>query len=110
MIEETPRTKNSRFEEIIDEDQVSNSVSMVQEEQDSNLSMSETPISEVKTSRLFIELLVCSLLIWSLLFIKQSAYESQVIQTIKQVLDQEMQYEPIQDLVKEIEIAVKQIL
>lgn len=109
MIEETPRIKNSGFEDIIDDNLLQDSTSLI-EESTEKLSRSDTQVNEVKSSRLFIEILVCSLLLWSMLFIKQSKYEEHVTQTIKQVLDTKMQNGPIQEFVEKLETAVQQIL
>ena len=109
MIEETPRIKNIIDEEVMEEDLVQNPLTQIQE-QDISAPISESQFNEFKSSRLFMELLICSLLLWSILFIKQSVYERQVVQTIKQVLDQSVQSQPIQAFVEELETAVKQIL
>ena len=117
MIEETTRTKNNHLDanevnyesnETIDDGALYHIDSPMNELEEQK-ALSEVRNDKMKVSRLFVELLVCSLLLWSLLFIKQSHYEEQVTQTIKQVLNQNIQSEPLQEFVEKIETAVKQI-
>ncbi len=113
MIEETSKKQHNLYGEI-EEEPLQGVTSEIKDFEvkgtEDNFSSIEPPVSKGKVNRLFIELLICSLLLWSLLFIKQSPYENQVTQIIKQVLEQNIQSELVQEFVEELETAVKQIL
>ena len=111
MIEETSRNYATPIENIEDEKQafeVKDAVDVNEPEKAFDEKLPQE--SELKVNRFFIQLFICSLLLWSLLFMKDTRYEHQVTQTIKQVLKQNIQSEPIQDFISEVEVAVKQIL
>lgn len=56
------------------------------------------------------QLLICSLLLWSLLFIKESTYGKKYMSNINQILTQNIEIEPVQRVVNELTVAIKQIL
>lgn len=67
--------------------------------------VSNTTFLEEKTSYFFIELLVCSVLIWSLLFIKNTEFATM----IKNTLQQEIQNPTVHELIQEVEDTLKQV-
>lgn len=58
----------------------------------------------------FIQLLISSLLIWSLLFIKDSSYGEQLFASLNEVLSQNINVEPVEQVINDLMVAVKQIL
>lgn len=108
MVEEMERIKqegrNYNVEKISDNIEV--------KEQSDSTSFNIDKLNEQgKSGALFWgQLLICSLLIWSLLFIKQSIYSKECISSITQVLTKNIEIEPIQRVVNELTVAIKQIL
>lgn len=111
MVEETqrPYTLNDdiNLEDTIDTDEILNQKELPKIEQafDEKQSQEQT----LKINCFFIELFICSLLLWSLLFIKQSLYSNQLTATIKQVLGQNIESVYIQEFKEELETTIKQI-
>lgn len=66
--------------------------------------------AQLRVNAFFIELFICSLLLWGVLFIRESVYGKQLMLTIDHLLNQQVTIAPIETLISEIEVAVKQIL
>lgn len=63
-----------------------------------------------RTSYLFAELLICSLLIWSLLFLKDSSYGKTIMDSISHMLSQNINIEPVESVINTLSEAARQIL
>lgn len=66
--------------------------------------------SEISVNYFFIQLIICSFLLWVLLFVGQSHYRISTFSTIEAFLTKEITYEPIQIVKHEFEQAITQIL
>lgn len=102
MIEET--------EQLIQHDLSSNIEEVEKEQIANNAGVKENLNPRNGTSLFFIQLLISSILIWSLLFIKDSYYGKQAINSLNQILSQEINVEPVEKVVNNLTLAVKQIL
>lgn len=103
MIKESPRTSKMQEED--------NYSLMNEIEQPLDVETTEVKSSsEVKTSYFFIELLICSLLLWSLLFIRGTNYGLQFTTLVKQTLQEEIQNQTVQEMIKEVEEVITQVL
>lgn len=100
MIKESPRLSKQEDEYTL----------LDIEQSDESLPTEINTPSEGHTSYFFIELLICSLLLWSLLFIKDTNYGIQFTTIVKQTLQEEIQNQTAQEVIKEVERALKQVL
>lgn len=87
------------------------------EEEDNSTSLNIDKLNEQglneqnKRGTLFlVQLLICSLLLWSLLFIKESIYGKEYMSNLTQILTQNIEIEPVQRVVNQLTVAIKQIL
>lgn len=104
MIEETPRV----YETSIDEISKTNEFAA---KESANAPLSENVQSEeAHVNYFFGELLICSILLWSLLFITNWDQGRSIIQYVGQVLDRQCSIEVVQDVVGELEKNIKTIL
>lgn len=106
MIKETPRThtvqKESEYPMITIDEPIDEAY--YEEKQEDN------KLPQERTSYFFIELLICSLLLWSLLFVKGTNYGTQLTTMVKHTLQQEeIQNQTVQEVIKELEAALKQV-
>ncbi|MBE6022834.1 MAG: hypothetical protein E7231_06325 [Cellulosilyticum sp.] len=112
MIEEESRTYRAAVSDTVEDEKtniiIEDKTDLIQQATSFNEKLPQE--SELKVSRFFIELFICSILLWSLLFMKQSSYNEQIGITINRMINQEIQTEWVQNLIKELEVAVKQIL
>lgn len=73
--------------------------------------LNEQGLNESKRGTLFlVQLLICSLLLWSLLFIKESIYGTEYMSNLTKILTQNIEIEPVQRVVNQLTVAIKQIL
>ena len=73
--------------------------------------LNEQGLNESKRGTLFlVQLLICSLLLWSLLFIKESIYGKEYMSNLTKILTQNIEIEPVQRVVNQLTVAIKQIL
>lgn len=87
------------------------------EEEDNSTSLNIDKLNEQglneksKRGTLFlVQLLICSLLLWSLLFIKESIYGKEYMSNLTKILTQNIEIEPVQRVVNQLTVAIKQIL
>lgn len=57
-----------------------------------------------------VRLLFCSILLWSLLFIKESDYGKVYVSMVTQVLTKNIEIEPVQEVVNKLTIAIQQLI
>lgn len=104
MIEETPRVYETSIDEIPNNDEFA-------AKESANAPLSENVQSgEAHVNYFFGELLICSILLWSLLFITNWDQGRSIIHYVGQVLDQQCSIEVVQDFVSELEKNIKTIL
>ena len=112
MIEESQRTQSTLGENLKAEDADMELTSLGEAaaqplEVEREVGRQET---ETSGSRFFIELLICSILLWALLFAKQNVYGQSLLSQLKPLLVQEIESETLQNFISEAEEAIKQIL
>lgn len=112
MIEETTRSEKVILEKQNHENLFSESQDLEEILGEERLSIepSSDTAGEIKISYLFLEFLVCSLLLWSLIFIKQSPRGSEITFTLQNILSEESQSAHVQEFIEDFEAAIKQIL
>ena len=108
MLEEIESIKCKELNSNVEE--VSRNIEVEEEGNSTSLDIDKLD-EQGKRSALFLgQLLICSLLLWSLLFIKESIYGKECMSNITQILTQNIEIEPVQRVVNELTVAIKQIL
>lgn len=102
MIEETERLIQNDLSSNIEEARENTSLETVK----SSINLTENN----RTSLVFIQLLICSMLIWSLLFMKDSSYGKPMIHKLNQILSEDIKFEPVEQVVKRLTETIEQIL
>lgn len=102
MIEETERLMQNDLSSNIEEASENTSLEVI--ESSVNLMRNR------RTSLVFIQLLICSILIWSLLFMKDSPYGKPMIHELNQLLSEDIKFAPVEQVIKRLTEAVEQIL
>lgn len=108
MLEEIESVKCKELNSNVEE--ASRNIEVEEEGNSTSLNIDKLD-EQGKRSALFLgQLLICSLLLWSLLFIKESIYGKECMSNITQILTQNIEIEPVQRVVNELTVAIKQIL
>lgn len=102
MIEETERLMQQDLSSNIEEVEENNSLQLVED--------SANIAQDRRISVFFIQLLICSVLIWSLLFMKDGPYGQQIINELNKILSENIKVAPIEQAIDSLTVAVKQIL
>lgn len=80
------------------------------EEDEYSLNINQTGELGGGRSLLGPRLLFCSILLWSFLFIRETEYGRVYINTITQMITEQIQIEPVQQLVNKLTIVIQQMI
>lgn len=98
---------------ILQDSTLRNELNNASNEEASNLSLFQNQSvesdSEIRVNYFFVQLFICSLLLWVILFVGQSHYRVSVFSTIETFLTEEITYKPIESVKHEFEQAITQI-
>lgn len=83
-----------------------------EKEEDEDHSFNIDKVDELnKDSNLFgTRLFICSILLWSLLFIRETEYGRMYVSMLTEMMTTQIELEPVQQLVDQLTIAIQQII
>ena len=108
MLQEVQRIKQDELSSNSDEA----SCNIKGNEEDSHGFLNIDKADEPNKSRslFWTQLLVCSILLWSLLFLKDSDYGKLYLSTITQVFMNNIEIEPVQQVINKLTMGIQQII
>ena len=108
MLQEIERMEQNELSCSVDK--VSCNIKDDEESSYNSLNIDEVALQNRSRNLFCARLLFCSILIWSLLFIKESDYGKVYLRTITQVLTKNVEIEPVQQVVNKLTVAIQQLI
>lgn len=108
MLQELERIKKEEVSSNLDE--ASCNIKEKEESSYSSLNIDKAGESNKSWNLFGTRLLICSILLWSLLFIKDSDYGKVYMNIITQTLTKNIEIEPVQQVVNKLTIAIQQLI
>lgn len=108
MLEEVERMKQEELSCKIDE--VSCNIKGNEESCYNSLNIEKIEEQNKSRSLFGAQLLFCSILLWSLLFIKDSAYGKVYLSAITEILTKNIEIEPVQQVVNQLTITIQELI